>query len=65
MTDAVNTADTAGLLYGGKAIAAFLGITPKTAYHLIERGRLPVIRIARRHRLLEAFEALERGHSAA
>jgi hypothetical protein len=45
MTDTTEAPDTAGLLYGGKAIAAYLGLTPKTVYHLIERGALPVFRL--------------------
>lgn len=37
----VETAEKGDLLSGLKAIAIYLGITPRQAKYLIERGRLP------------------------
>lgn len=34
------------LLYGVPAIAVFLNVRPRQAYHLIERARLPAFRLA-------------------
>jgi excisionase family DNA binding protein len=61
MTDSATTSD---LLYGGDAIADFLGISRRAAYHLIERKRVPYFKIgrtvcARRANLLAEFERLE------
>lgn len=36
------------LLAGADAAAAFVGITPRAIYHLVESGNLPVIRKGRR-----------------
>ena len=60
---------TADLLYGARAIAGFLGVTEKAAYHLIDRKRIPVFRIgrtvcARRSKLLGAMDALEEQQQA-
>ena len=34
-----------GLLYGTKAIAAHLKLTPRQAAHLIDKGHLPTFRL--------------------
>lgn len=36
------------LLPGAAAAAAFVGVPPRTIYHLTERGHLPVIRMGKR-----------------
>lgn len=36
------------LINGASKAAAFIGITPRTVYHMVERGELPVIRKGRR-----------------
>jgi excisionase family DNA binding protein len=56
------------LLYGADAIAAFLGVTRPTVYHLAETKRIPFFKIgktvcARRATLIAALKALE--HEAA
>jgi excisionase family DNA binding protein len=60
-TTAENAAD---LLYGVGAIAAFLGVKRRAAYHLIETKRISYFKIgktvaARRSKLLAALEQLE------
>lgn len=40
--------ETAGLLVGVEAIAAFLGYTKTAAQHLIDKGALPIFRIGSR-----------------
>jgi hypothetical protein len=63
MTDTGNP--PADLLYGAHAIAEFLGVKPRAAYHLIETKRIPFFKIgktlcARRTSLaakLDEFEA--------
>jgi excisionase family DNA binding protein len=52
------------LLYGANAIADYLGIKRRVAYHLIETERIPHFKVgktvcARRSRLLAAMERLE------
>lgn len=37
------------LLPGAKAAAAFLGMTTRAVYHMVEAGRLPVVRKGRRY----------------
>jgi excisionase family DNA binding protein len=63
-----NTDESAGLLYGGPEIARYLKITPKTLYHLVKRGGLPVFRMAgrrtlcaRKDSLIAALDELEAG----
>lgn len=41
----MNTGPDDGLLYGVKDIAAHLGLTPRQAAHLIEKGHLPTFRL--------------------
>jgi predicted DNA-binding transcriptional regulator AlpA len=58
------------LLYGVPAIARFLGIKQRSAYHLIETGRIPHFKIgktvaARRSKITAALERLEDDHEAA
>ena len=36
------------LINGAAEAAAFIGITPRTVYHMVERGELPVIRKGKR-----------------
>ena len=36
------------LLPSVKAAAAFIGVTERAVYHLVERGHLPVIKIGRK-----------------
>lgn len=66
MTDDVSQAD---LLYGVKAIAAFLGLTDRQAQHRIDAGDLPTFRLggkvrgticARRTTLRSHLATLER-----
>jgi excisionase family DNA binding protein len=62
MTD--NAAEGVDLLYGVPAIADYLGISKRTAYHLVETHRIPFFRIgkilcARRSKLLAAMDRLE------
>jgi excisionase family DNA binding protein len=45
MTDTSNPLPD--LLYGCEKIAAYLGVTRRTAYHLIESGKVPAFRIGR------------------
>lgn len=54
-----------GLLYGVKGIAAHLGLTPRQAAHLIEKGHLPTFRLgaiicSTKRGLAEHFSALIR-----
>jgi excisionase family DNA binding protein len=61
MTD---TAQTADLLYGARAIADYLGIKQRAAEHLIETKRIPFFKIgrtvaARRSKVMAALEELE------
>ena len=46
MTDTGNSS-AADLLYGAHAIAEFLGIKPRAAYHLIETRRIPFFKIGK------------------
>lgn len=71
MTDDLTKAD---LLYGVKAIAAFLGLTDKQAEHRIAEGALPTFRLggkkggticARRTTLRDHLAKLERAARAA
>lgn len=53
------------LLYGVAAIASHLELTPKTIYHLHEKGELPTFKVgatvcARRSTLAKHFARLER-----
>jgi len=69
MTDTA-TVDTLDLLYGVPKIAAFLGLTKRATYHLVEARRIPTFKIgatvcARRASLIAAFDALELGPSQA
>ena len=62
MTDTSNP--PADLLYGANRIAEFLGISPRSAYHLIETKRIPFFRIgkvvcARRTSLAAKLDELE------
>ena len=67
MTEQVTATDqpkTADLLYGVPAIADFLGVRQRTAYHLVDTRRIPFFRMgkilcARRSRLLAGMEAME------
>jgi hypothetical protein len=71
MTDIMQIAgnqDVLDLLYGVPKIAAFLGLTKRATYHLVETRRIPTFKIgaticARRATLIAALEALE--HEAA
>jgi excisionase family DNA binding protein len=36
------------LLPGANAAAAFIGVTPRAVYHLVEAGHLPVIKKGRK-----------------
>ena len=59
-----DTAKTADLLYGVPAIADYLGVTKRTAYHLVETKRIPFFRMgkilcSRRSKLMAAMEQLE------
>jgi excisionase family DNA binding protein len=59
-----DTTKTADLLYGVPAIADFLGVTKRTAYHLVETRRIPFFRMgkilcSRRSKLMAAMEAIE------
>ena len=36
------------LLPGASAAAAYIGVTPRAVYHLVEAGHLPAIRIGKR-----------------
>lgn len=47
MTDDLSAAD---LLYGVKAIAAFLGLTERQAQHRIDDGALPTFRLGGKKR---------------
>jgi hypothetical protein len=63
MTD-TSTPAAGDLLYGARAIADFLGITPKATYHLVEAKRIPSFKIgkticSRRSTLARAIEELE------
>ena len=57
------------VLYGARKIAAFLGVSQKVVYHLIDQKRIPFIKIgrtvaARPSSLIAALEALEDGPHA-
>ena len=59
-----DTTKTVDLLYGVPAIADYLGVTKRTAYHLVETGRIPFFRMgkilcSRRSKLMAAMEQLE------
>lgn len=43
--DAAAPEDDADLLYGVPAIAGFLKVRPRQAYHLVEKGGLPTFRL--------------------
>ena len=67
MTDSENTA--LDLLYGVPRIAAFLGLSTKATYHLVERNRIPHFRwgktvCARRSALTAKIAELEAEASA-
>ena len=67
MTD---TAPASDLLYGAHAIAEFLGIKERAAYHLCETKRIPFFKIgktvcARRSTLAARIAELEAEFSAA
>ena len=56
--------DVLDLLYGVPKIAAFLGLTKRATYHLVEAKRIPTFKIgatvcARRATLIAALERLE------
>ena len=51
------------LLAGATAAARFIGVTPRAVYHLVEEGRLPVVRMGKR--LYFRKSELERAFSAA
>lgn len=38
----------ADLLSGAKAAADYIGVAPRTVYHMVENGSLPCIRLAGR-----------------
>ena len=64
MTDTSNPSAGADLLYGAHAIAEFLGIKERAAYHLIETRRIPFFKIgktvcARRTSLAAKLDELE------
>ena len=70
MTDTSNPPAGADLLYGAHAIAEFLGIKERAAYHLIETRRIPFFKIgktvcARRSTLAARIAELEAESSAA
>ena len=70
MTDTSNPSAGADLLYGAHAIAEFLGIKERAAYHLIETRRIPFFKIgktvcARRTSLAARIAELEAEFSAA
>lgn len=50
------------LINGAAEAAAFIGITPRTVYHMVDRGELPVIRKGKR--LYFRKSELERAFSA-
>jgi len=67
MTDTSSPPD---LLYGARAIAGFLGIKERAAYHLIETRRIPFFKIgktvcARRSTLAAKIAELEEAGSSA
>ena len=52
------------LLHGAKGAAAYSGLSQRTVYHLIETGKLPVVRKGRRlyfrkSELEKAFSSVE------
>ena len=51
------------LLPGANAAAAFIGVTPRQLYHLVEAGHLPAIRKGKR--LYFRKSELERAFSSA
>ncbi|GAA4754011.1 hypothetical protein GCM10023264_21460 [Sphingomonas daechungensis] len=51
------------LLAGANAAANFIGVTPRAVYHLVEGGRLPVVRMGKR--LYFRKSELERAFSTA
>jgi excisionase family DNA binding protein len=58
------TDNAADLLYGVGAIATFLGVKKRAAYHLVETNRIPHFKVgktvcARRSKLMAALEELE------
>ena len=59
------------LMGGVPAIAAFLGLSERQTYHLLEKGKLPAFKIgdrkwqARKSTLLRHIEGLEAKHEAA
>ena len=64
MTDTSSHPAGADLLYGAHAIAEYLGVTPRAAYHLIETRRIPFFKIgktvcARRSTLAARIAELE------
>ena len=70
MTDTSNPSAAADLLYGANAIAEFLGVKPRAAYHLIETRRIPFFKIgkvvcSRRSSLAAKLAELEAESSAA
>jgi hypothetical protein len=65
-TDGENqmTNTDAGILYGARAIATFLGVTENATYHLINKKRIPHFKIgktvcATKDGLLTAFRRME------
>jgi hypothetical protein len=63
MTDQTDPA-AADLLYGVSAIAKFLGVKKRAAYHLIETRRIPTFKLgktvaAKRSRIVTALEAFD------
>jgi excisionase family DNA binding protein len=59
-----HTQDALDLLYGVPKIAAYLGLTKRATYHLVETRRIPTFKIgatvcARRASLIAALERLE------
>jgi excisionase family DNA binding protein len=51
------------LLSGAEEAAAFIGVKPRTIYHMVEGGQLPAIRMGRK--LYFRKSELERAFSAA
>jgi excisionase family DNA binding protein len=51
------------LLAGANQAAAYIGVTPRAVYHLVEADRLPVVRLGKR--LYFRKSELERAFSAA
>lgn len=51
------------LLAGANAAAAYIGVTPRAVYHLVDGDRLPVTRIGKR--LYFRKSELERAFTAA